>query len=82
MLGLPIVFRFLLMAFAGAIVATVASSKKDFALLAGTFLLGLGALEVVLNFFGIKTFQVVEGDGLGTRSWLKQFCCELEPLKP
>ena len=53
MLGLPIVFRFLLMAFAGAIVATVANSKKDFALLAGTFLLGLGALEAVLNFFGV-----------------------------
>ena len=53
MLGLPIVFRFLLMAFAGTIVATMARSKKDFALLAGTFLLGLGALETVLNFFGV-----------------------------
>ena len=53
MLGLPIVFRFLLMAFAGAIVATVANSKKDFALLAGTFLIGLGALEAVLAFFGL-----------------------------
>ena len=52
MLGLPIFFRFMLMAFAGTIVATMARSKKDFALLAGTFLLGLGALETVLNFFG------------------------------
>ena len=52
MLGLPIFFRFMLMAFAGTIVATMARSKKDFALLAGTFLLGLGALEAVLNFFG------------------------------
>ena len=53
MLSLPIVFRFLLMAFAGTIVATMARTKKDFALLAGTFLLGLGALEAVLNFFGV-----------------------------
>ena len=53
MLGLPILFRFFLVAFAGAIVATVANSKKDFALLAGVFLLGLGALEAVLAFFGV-----------------------------
>ena len=52
MLGLPISFRFLLLAFVGATVATVANSKRDFALLAGTFLLGLGALEAGLNFFG------------------------------
>ena len=52
MLGLPIVFRFFLLAFAGAIVATVANSRKDFALLAGTFLLGLGALQAVLSFVG------------------------------
>jgi len=52
MLGLPIFFRFLLLAFVGATIATVANSKRDFALLAGTFLLGLGALEAVLNFFG------------------------------
>ena len=25
--------------------------------------------------------DVAEGDGLGSRSWLKQFYCELEPLK-
>ena len=53
MLALPILFRFFLMAFVGAIVATVANSRKDFALLAGTFLLGLGALEAVLVFFGV-----------------------------
>ena len=52
MLGLPIFFRLLLLAFVGATVATVANSRRDFALLAGTFLLGLGALEAVLNFFG------------------------------
>ena len=56
------------MAFAGAIVATVANSKKDFALLAGTFLLGLGALEAVLNFFGILALQVAEKDGPGKGS--------------
>ena len=53
MFGLPISFRFFLLAFAGATVATVANSKKDVALLAGTFLLGLGALEAVLAFFGV-----------------------------
>ena len=50
--GLPIVFRFLLLAFAGATVVSVANSKKDFALLAGTFLVGLGALEAVMHVFG------------------------------
>ena len=53
MLGLPILFGFVLLAFVGATVASVANSKKDFALLAGVFLLGLGALEVVLAFFGV-----------------------------
>ena len=53
MLGLPILFRFSLLVFAGATVAAVANSRKDFALLAGIFLLGLGALEAVLAFFGI-----------------------------
>ena len=53
MLSLPIVYRFLLMAFAGTIVASMARSKKDFALIAGTFLLGLGALEAVPNIFGV-----------------------------
>ena len=53
MLGLPILFRFCLLVFVGATVVSVANSKKDFALLAGTILLGLGALEAVLAFFGI-----------------------------
>ena len=53
MLGFPILFRFALLAFVGATVASVANSKKDFALLAGVFLLGLGALEAVLAFFGV-----------------------------
>ena len=50
---LPILFRFFLLAFVGATVATVANSRKDFALLAGTFLLGLGALEAILALCGI-----------------------------
>ena len=53
MLALPILFRLCLMAFVGATVAFVANSKKDLALLAGVFLLGLGALEAVLAFFGV-----------------------------
>jgi hypothetical protein len=40
------------MAFAGATVVSVANSKKDFALLAGTFLVGLSALEAVMHVFG------------------------------
>ena len=51
--ALPILFGFVLLAFVGATVASVANSKKDFALLAGVFLLGLGALEAVLAFFGV-----------------------------
>ena len=53
MFALPILFRFVLLAFVGATVASVANSKKDFVLLAGVFLLGLGALEAVLAFFGV-----------------------------
>ena len=53
MLGLPILFRFVLLAFVGSTVAYVANSKKDFVLLAGVFLFGLGALEAVLAFFGV-----------------------------
>ena len=52
MLDLPILFEFFLLAFVGATVATVANSRRDFASLAGTFLLGLGALEAVLALFG------------------------------
>ena len=52
MFAFPILFRFCLLAFVGATVVSVANSKKDFALLAGTFLVGLGALEAVLVFFG------------------------------
>ncbi len=52
MLGPPILFRVFLLEFVGATVATVANSRKDFALLAGTFLLGLGALEAVLTLVG------------------------------
>jgi len=50
MLGLPIFFRFFLLTVVGATVASVANSKKDLALLAGTFLLGLGALEAIFAF--------------------------------
>ena len=53
MLPLSILFRFVLLAFVGATVASVANSKKDFALLTAVFLLGLGALEAVLAFFGV-----------------------------
>ena len=53
MLGLPVLFRFRLLAIVGATVVSVANSKKDFALLAVTFLIGLGALEAVLAFFGL-----------------------------
>ena len=53
MLLLPVLFRFVLLVFVGATVASVANSKKDFALLTAVFLLGLGALEAVLAFFGI-----------------------------
>jgi hypothetical protein len=53
MLPLPILFRVVLLAFVGATVASVANSKKDFALLTAVFLLGLGALEAVLAFFGV-----------------------------
>ena len=53
MFGLPILFRLCLLAFVGATVVSVANSKKDLALLAGTFLVGLGALEAVLAFVGL-----------------------------
>ena len=53
MFDIPILFRFVLLAFVGASVVSVANSKNDFALLAGTFLIGLGALEAVLVFFGV-----------------------------
>ena len=53
MLALPNLFSFSLLAFVGATVASVANSKKDFALLTAVFLLGLGALEAVLAFFGV-----------------------------
>ena len=53
MSSLPILFRFCLLALVGATVVSVDNSKKDFALLAGTFLIGLGALEAVLAFFGV-----------------------------
>ena len=53
MLALSILFSFVLSAFVGATVASVANSKKDFALLTAVFLLGLGALEAVLAFFGV-----------------------------
>ena len=53
MLALSILFRFGMLAFVGATVASVANSKKDFALLTAVFLLGLGALEAVLALFGV-----------------------------
>ena len=53
MFALTVLFGFVLLAFVGATVASMANSKKDSALLAGVFLLGLGALEAVLAFFGV-----------------------------
>ena len=35
-----------------------------------------------VSFCLLISADVAEGDGLGTQSWLKQFCCEPEPLKP
>ena len=48
---LPFFFEFVL--FVGATVAIVVKSRKDFALLAGTFLVGLGALEAVIVLCGV-----------------------------
>ena len=45
---LPFFCEFVLLVFVGATVAIVVKSRKDFALLAGTFLVGLGALEAVI----------------------------------
>jgi hypothetical protein len=50
--GLSIVFRFAVWVSVGASVFSVANSKKDVALLAGVFLLGLGALEAALQVLG------------------------------
>ena len=53
MLSLSNLFRFLSALLVGASSPSVASTKKEIGLLTATFLLGLGALEVVLHAFGL-----------------------------
>mgnify|MGYP004317027795 FL=1 len=52
MLGLQISFRFGPTLFLGPALRLMAKSKKELAFLGGTFLFGLGALEVCLRFGG------------------------------
>ena len=83
MLAFPIFFKFFLLAFVGTTVEPVANSKKDIALLAGVFILGLGALEAVLALFGVssadrsRVAHGLTGDWFGKRShtlgrWLRR----------
>ncbi len=60
MLAFPILNRFFLLAFVGATFASVANSKKDFALFASVFLLDLGASEAILAFLGVNP-QIAQG---------------------
>ncbi len=53
MLGLQISYRFLLALILGSALFPMAQTTKDAFLLGGTFLVGLGAIEVVLRFGGI-----------------------------
>ena len=50
--SLPISFRFLVAIVVATGALTVASSKKELGLLAGTFLFGLGVLELALQVAG------------------------------
>ena len=52
MLGFQISFRFGPTLFLGPALQPMAKSKKELAFLGGTFLVGLGALEVCLRFGG------------------------------
>ncbi len=52
MLGLQTSFRFGPTLFLGPALQPMAKSKKELAFLGGTFLVGLGALEVCLRFGG------------------------------
>ena len=53
MLGLQIPFRFVMSLILGSALFPMAQTAKDAVLLGGTFLAGLGAIEVVLRFGGL-----------------------------
>ena len=53
MLSLQIPFRFFGVLILGSALFPMAQSKRDAALLGGTFLFGLGAIELVLRFGGL-----------------------------
>ena len=50
---LPVFFRFTGELLVGAAVLSVANTKKELGLLAGTFLIGLATLEAVLSAMGL-----------------------------
>ena len=49
---LPVPFRFFGALLVGSALMSMAQNPKEFVLLGGTFLLGLGALELALKFGG------------------------------
>ena len=53
MLALQITFRFLGALLLGSSLFPMAQNKRDVALLGGTFLFGLGAIELVLRLGGL-----------------------------
>ena len=53
MFSLPIPFRLLRVVILGSAFYSMAQNKRDAALLGGTFLFGLGAIELVLRFGGL-----------------------------
>ena len=53
MLGLQIPFRFVMALILGSALFPMAQTARDAALLGGTFLVGLGAIEVVLRLGGL-----------------------------
>ena len=53
MLGLQIPFRFVMALILGSALFPMAQTARDAVLLGGTFLIGLGAIEVVLRVGGL-----------------------------
>ena len=53
MLGLQVPFRFFVALILGSALFPMAQTARDAALLGGAFLVGLGAIEVVLRFGGL-----------------------------
>jgi len=53
MLGLQIPFGFVMALVLGSALFPMAQTAKDAVLLGGTFLVGLGAIEIVLMFGGL-----------------------------